>query len=87
MIQPPSVGPMMGATITAMENVAIATPRLATGKLSSKIAWAMGTIAPPPKPCKMRAAISIGRFTAIPHNADAKMNIPMHEISTRFRPK
>ena len=62
-------------------------PRLASGKLSSKIAWAMGTIAPPPAPCKMRAKISIGRFTAMPHNADANMNMPMQEMNTRFRPK
>ncbi len=78
---------MMGATTTAWANVAIAMPRFCGGKLSSKIAWAMGTMAPPPAPCKMRARISIGRFNAIPHNTDARVNIPMQEMNTRFRPK
>ena len=87
MIQPPSVGPMMGATTTACANVAMAMPRFCGGKLSSMIACAMGTIAPPPTPCKMRARISIGRFHAMPHSTDASVNIPMHEMNTRFRPK
>ena len=77
----------MGATITPMENVAMATPRLFGGKLSSRIAWAMGTIAPPPAPCKMRARISVGRFHASPHNTEANVNIITQESSTRFRPK
>ncbi len=87
MIQPPSVGPMMGATTTACANVAMAMPRFCGGKLSSIIACAIGTMAPPPAPCKIRAIISIGRFTAMPHKADESVNIAMQEMKTRFRPK
>ncbi len=51
------------------------------------IACAIGTIAPPPKPCKTRAMISVGKLHAIPHSADANVNMKMHEIKTRLRPK
>ena len=50
-------------------------------------AWAIGTIAPPPAPCKIRATISDGRLQASPHSAEAIVNITMHEIKTRLRPK
>ena len=48
---------------------------------------AMGTIAPPPMPCKMRARISVGKFHASPHNTEANVNSITQESSTRFRPK
>ena len=77
---------MIGATTTPCVKMAMAVPRLFAGKLSSSTACAMGTIAPPPAPCKMRARISIGRFNATPHNTEANVNIAMHQIRTRLRP-
>ena len=37
--QPPSVGPMIGPSMTPMPQIAIAEPRLAGGKMSSITAW------------------------------------------------
>ena len=51
------------------------------------IACAIGTIAPPPAPCKIRARISIGRFHASPHSTDANVNMTMQDSRNRFRPK
>ena len=55
MIQPPSTGPMIGATTTPMPKTAIAMPRLAGGKLSMRIACDKGCSAPPAAPCSTRA--------------------------------
>ena len=87
MIQPPITGPRIGATTTPCANAAIATPRFCGGKLSSMMAWAIGTIAPPPTPCKIRARINVGRLHASPHSTEAIVNITMHESRTRLRPK
>ena len=52
--QPPSVGPMIGPSITPMPQIAIAEPRLAGGKMSSITAWLKGTSAAPNTPCNKR---------------------------------
>ena len=87
MIQPPSVGPRIGATMMPMPNAAMAAPRLATGKLSSMIAWAIGTMAPPPSPCSIRATIRKPRLVAMPQSTDANVNSVTHSRNSRRRPK
>ncbi len=52
--QPPSVGPMIGPSMTPMPQIAIAEPRLAGGKMSSITAWLNGTSAAPNTPCNSR---------------------------------
>ena len=49
-IQPPRTGPIIGASSTPSANIAIAAGRFSFGKLSSKTAWAIGIIPPPPMP-------------------------------------
>ena len=87
MIQPPSVGPRIGATTTPMPKVAMATPRFSGGKLSSSTACEMGTSAPPPMPWKMRATMRKPRSGAMPQSTEASVNRPMQTVSSRFRPK
>ena len=87
MIQPPSVGPRMGATMTPMEKAAMAAPRRAGGKLSMRTACAMGWSAPPPAPWSTRARISISRLVAAPHAADAAVKNSVQVRRTRLRPK
>ena len=65
----------------------MATPRLAGGKLSSRIAWAIGCSAPPPMPCTTRATISIPRLVAAPQIADEAVKIAMQVSRSRLRPK
>ncbi len=86
MIQPPRVGPRIGATMTPIENVAIATPRRAGGKLSIRMAWAIGCRAPPPTPCRTRATMSMPRLVAAPHTADEIVKSAMQVSRKRFRP-
>jgi hypothetical protein len=73
-IQPPSVGPMAGATTTAMPYMEKAIPRLETGKVSARMACSEGCRPPPPHPCKMRATISIGRLVESPQNSEQMVN-------------
>ena len=57
-----------------IEKVAMATPRLAGGKLSSRIAWAIGCSAPPPMPCTIRHSTSISSERAVPHSSEPSVN-------------
>jgi len=76
----------MGATMMPIENVAIATPRRAGGKLSINMAWAIGCSAPPPAPCTTRATMSMPRLVAAPHTADDSVKIVMQTSRKRLRP-
>ena len=69
-IQPPSVGPMAGATTTAMPYMAKACPRFSMGNESARIACSDGCNPPPPAPCRTRAKIKIGKLGAIPHKKE-----------------
>ena len=48
--------------------------------------WASGCIPPPPMPCRMRAAISMGMLTAMPHSSEATVKMRMEMSSSRVRP-
>ena len=78
---------MMGATTTPRPKTAMAVPRLATGKLSRRIAWESGCSAPPAAPCTTRATMSQESSLAAPHVAEAKVKMTMQAIKNRFRPK
>ena len=76
----------MGATITPIAKAAIAAPRRAGGKLSMRMAWAMGWSAPPPAPWRIRATTSMPRLVAAPQRADATVNTTMQATRKRLRP-
>ena len=56
-----------------MPNKVIAEPCFSGGKASSSTLWLDGCNPPPARPCSTRAAISISRFVAIPHKAEARV--------------
>ena len=64
----------------------MATPRLAGGKLSIKIACEMGCNAPPPAPCTMEAKIRKDRFGAAPQAKEATVKMPTQTMRNRLRP-
>src|SRR5258708_22944481 len=66
-IQPPSHGPMVGATTTAIPYTAKAMPRFSSENVSFKIACSLGCKPPPPTPCKIRKNTSTPRLGAKPH--------------------
>ncbi len=63
--QPPSVGPIAGATIAAMPHTAIARPCWRRGNISNTIVMPTGMSAPPPSPCRTRHRISTPSVGAI----------------------
>ena len=75
MIQPPSVGPITGATTTPMPYTAMAMPCFSRGKLSTRIACEIGCSAPPPTPCSTRKKISEPSVGARPHKAELTVKI------------
>ena len=85
--QPPRVGPTTGATTMPRPNKAVAVPRWVGGKLSSRMAWESGCMAPPPKPCKTRETTSIGMEVAIPQVSEATVNNTVQATRNRLRPK
>jgi len=85
-IQPPRVGPITGATTTPRPYTAMAVACLRGGKLSSRIAWDSGSMPPPPSPCRIRAAMSMGMLMARPHSMEAAVNTRMEISISRLRP-
>ena len=71
MIQPPSVGPRVGPTMTPTPKIAVAAPRSSNGKTSKRIAWAVEMSAPPPIPCRTREPTRVSRVWALPQKKDA----------------
>ena len=65
-MKPPSVGPMAGASTTAMPYTANAMPRLRGSKVSARIACSLGARPPPPRPCSTRKKMSSPRLGATP---------------------
>ena len=78
---------MIGARITPIPKIDIASPRFSFGKLSTIIACVIGRIPPPPKPCNTLANIINSIFFAIPQSIEAKVNINMLIIKKFLRPK
>ena len=73
-IHPPSVGPIAGATTTAMPYSANACPRFSIGNVSARIACSLGASPPPPIPCRMRVNTSIGSVRANPQSIEQTVN-------------
>src|SRR5271163_4893807 len=71
LIQPPRIGPQIGATSVVIDQIASASPRRNGGKIDSSSACEPGIIGPDTAPCRMRNASSEGRSHAIPHRNEA----------------
>ena len=77
MIQPPSVGPMIGAKMTATATTENAFPRWLGSKVSRMIDCWFGCRPPPKKPCIRRKMIISGRLVAMPQRNEHTVNAPM----------
>ena len=77
MIQPPSVGPMMGAKITATDTTPNALPRCAGSNVSRMMDCWFGCSPPPKKPCSRRKQISSPRLVLVPHRKEVTVNMAM----------
>src|SRR3569833_468022 len=74
-IQPPRIGPQIGATRVVIDQLASARLRLLTGKIEIRRACEPGIIGPDTAPCRMRKSSRGGRFQAMPHRKEAMVNI------------
>ena len=80
MIQPPSVGPSAGPTITPMPKMAVEVPRSLSGKTSNRMAWAVEMSAPPPMPWITRQKTSASRLRALPQKNEASVKRMMEPV-------
>src|SRR5260370_34952014 len=85
-IQPPSHGPIVGATTTAIPYTAKAIPRFSRENVSFKIACSLGCKPPPPAPCRMRNSTSTPRLGAKPHRNELTVNNATQEMEKQLRP-
>ncbi len=70
-IQPPRMGPQIGATRVVIDQMASAKLRLDDGKIEMSSAWEPGIIGPDTAPWRMRKSSSEGRSQAMPHRKEA----------------
>ncbi len=87
MIQPPSVGPIEGASTVTSAYTLNATPRFFGSNESAMMACAIGCRPPPAKPCSTRKTSSNGSVGAIPHRKLEIVNSVMHSRKKFLRPK
>ena len=71
MIQPPMIGPMIGARVAVIAQMASAVPAPAGRKVASSSDCDTGTMGPATAPCTTRKATSWSRLRAIPHSSEA----------------
>ena len=75
-IQPPMVGPSVGANVETTPSTAIAIARLEPSKNENTVANTTGIIAPPTNPCTARNRIIEGRSQARPQSRLESVNRP-----------
>ena len=86
-IQPPTVGPRIGASMIPIPHTAMAVPRCRSGKISHMIACAIGMTGPPPSPWSTRMATRNGRVGAIPDRNELAVKSTVQIRKNRRRPK
>src|SRR5690242_17693657 len=87
MMNPPSVGPMVGPTITPTPNIAWPMPTSWGGNASQSVDCAVERSAPPPSPWMMRQNTSDQSVVDAPQNIDATMNSAIEAVRYRRLPK
>src|SRR5579884_2890562 len=84
---PPSVGPIVGPTMTPMPNIAWPMPISCGGNDSKSVACDVESSAPPPSPCNTRQNTRPPSDVAAPQKNDAVTNSAIEPARYRLRPK
>ena len=84
---PPSVGPIVGPTMTPTPNIACPMPTSRGGNASNSVDCAVESSAPPPRPCTTRQKIRPPNEVADPQKNDAATNTRIDPVRYRLRPK
>ncbi len=83
MIQPPTVGPSVGASTETMPRIAGIIARCLPENSAKPVANTVGIIAPPTKPCTARKKIIDSMLQARPHSALASVNSPADSANSQ----
>jgi hypothetical protein len=81
-IQPPTIGPMVGASTASTPANVVATPCQANGNRRNTAEKTLGINAPPEKPCKTRHAIRTGKLSLAAHPTEASVKTEMDATKT-----
>ena len=74
MIQPPTIGPTVGASTASTPANVVARPWRLTGNRRNTAAKTAGISVPPEKPCRTRHAISVEKWSLSAHPTEARVN-------------
>ena len=85
-ISPPTVGPSSGPISAGMMTKFIAISSSDFGKVRMIARRPTGVIMAAPRPCRMRAATSIGTLTDNPQSTEASVKIATASANTRRVP-
>ena len=86
-MKPPSVGPIVGPTMTPTPNIAWPMPTSFGGNASKSVACAVERSAPPPSPCTTRQNTRPPSEPAAPQKNDATTKSAIEPVRYRRRPK
>ncbi len=82
-IQPPSVGPRVGARVAMMPSTAGISACCLPSNSTKPVANTVGIMAPPTKPCTARNAIITSRFQAKPQAMLAMVKAPAETVNSQ----
>jgi hypothetical protein len=82
-IQPPTVGPSVGASVLTMPRTAGIIARCGPENIAKPAENTVGTMAPPTNPCSARNAIMDSMFHASPHSALDNVNKPADNANSQ----
>jgi len=86
-IEPPKIGPRIGATTTVMLHRPSAMPTFSGGKMRTISVCDIGMIGPPLRPWKMRNTISASRLRESPQSRENSAKPRIAVRNTRTAPK
>src|ERR1700722_13978791 len=86
-IQPPRIGPQIGATSVVIDQIASANPRRAGGNTEISSACEPGIIGPETAPCRTRNSTSEGRAHAVPQRNEATVKAATDTAKVFTTPK
>ncbi len=86
-IQPPAIGPVVGASTASTPASVVASPCRRTGKSRKTAANTAGISVPPENPCSTRQAMRVAKLSLPAQPIEAKVKVPTAATNSQRMPR